>query len=71
MYYLILICIFDYLMCIGKLAYHDPRPYMVNANIQVYDCSTEFGNPSGHAMASSSVFVAIFLDYWFSDSTTY
>ena len=38
-----------------KMIYHDPRPYMASNNnilddkIVGYSCSTEFGNPSGHA----------------------
>ena len=49
-------------MNITKMAYHEPRPFMVSAVIQVYGCSAEYGSPSGH-----SLFVAAFTFFFFLD----
>ena len=53
-----------------KLAFADPRPYMIDSNITPYSCSTGFGNPSGHASASAVFFIFLFLDI-FHGSTHY
>ncbi len=71
LYYVILYVLMVFIMCTFKIGYHDPRPYMTDSDVQVYGCSTEFGNPSGHAMTASSVMITIFLDYFFSDPTVY
>ena len=49
-------------MAYFKLAYADPRPYMISEKIHPWTCSKEFGNPSGHAMASSIFSIVLFLD---------
>lgn len=67
MYYLILISVFIFMMSFFKLFYHEPRPYMVVAEIKVYDCSTEFGNPSGHTMSVGSIMVLLFLEYFYTN----
>ena len=45
-----------------KLAFHDPRPYMIQPDITPEKCSVGFGNPSGHSHASSEFAVVLFLD---------
>lgn len=45
-----------------KLAYHDPRPYMIEPAIHPFSCETAFGNPSGHSSASAFLSLAMFLD---------
>jgi membrane-associated phospholipid phosphatase len=47
-----------------KLAYANPRPYMVKSEIKLLSCSKGFGNPSGHAAASSLISIVLFLDYF-------
>lgn len=51
-YYILYISVNMYIVTLGKLVYHAPRPYMTNPDIKVYDCTQEFGNPSGHSMMS-------------------
>jgi membrane-associated phospholipid phosphatase len=53
-------------MSLGKIAYHAPRPYMVDSRVETYGCSVEYGNPSGHSLYASSVSITIFLDIYFS-----
>lgn len=69
-YYTALLVAFLFVMSVGKIAYHSPRPYMVDSDIKVFDCSTEYGNPSGHAMSASSLLLTVFLDHFFSDSSS-
>lgn len=45
-----------------KLAYADPRPYMISPTIKPLHCSKAFGNPSGHSCASSIMAGCFFLD---------
>ena len=45
-----------------KLAYGDPRPYMVNGEIHPYECTSKFGNPSGHSSAAQLFGFIVFLD---------
>lgn len=54
-------------MCIGKMAYHSPRPYMVSDEVQVFGCSTEFGHPSGHSINSMTFCIGLLLDYMVSN----
>lgn len=52
-----------FVMCLGKLAYHSPRPYMVSDEVQVFGCATEFGHPSGHSINSMTFCIALLLDF--------
>jgi membrane-associated phospholipid phosphatase len=45
-----------------KLAYHDPRPWVLESLIKPISCSKEFGNPSGHASASALFSLFLILD---------
>ena len=49
-------------MTIGKLTYAEPRPYMVDENIQAVVCEKYYGNPSGHSSGASLLFTTLFLD---------
>ena len=49
-------------MAFFKVAYADPRPYMISDTIKPLSCSSEFGNPSGHSEASILVGLGVFLD---------
>jgi membrane-associated phospholipid phosphatase len=48
-----------YIDNIMKIIYNNPRPYWVNKNIVVVECNGGFGNPSGHAFSSASVYMAL------------
>jgi membrane-associated phospholipid phosphatase len=37
---------------IMKVAYNEARPFWRDATLFRNDCSSEFGNPSGHAMTA-------------------
>jgi len=62
MYYLIFFALDKSCVNYFKLAYHDPRPYMINPNIKPISCSRAFGNPSGHSSSSLIVPIVVFLD---------
>ena len=51
-YYLALLALVIVIVAYFKLAYQAPRPYMINSDIKPITCVNEFGNPSGHSMAS-------------------
>ena len=53
-----------FVISLFKLAYHLPRPYMVNEGIEVYGCSTEYGDPSGHTFSSSAILTTLLLDFY-------
>lgn len=38
-----------FIMSFLKLIYSDPRPFMSDGSIKLYECSIEYGNPSGHS----------------------
>lgn len=61
-YYTCVVSLNLYLMSIGKMGFHEPRPYMVDDDIQVFGCSTEFGQPSGHAFGSSAIILVTMFD---------
>ena len=45
-----------------KLAYAEPRPYMIEPSITPISCSKAFGNPSGHSSASQLIGLILILD---------
>jgi len=61
-YYMSILALDKVFISYFKLAYHDPRPYMIQSTITPEKCSSGFGNPSGHSHASSLFAVALFLD---------
>ena len=61
-YYILFIGIVQTFMNIGKMVYHEPRPYMTSLPITPLGCSPEYGNPSGHQLYSSAFFTFMFLD---------
>ena len=61
-YYASFLSAVTFLMNVTKMAYHEPRPFMVTSEIKVYGCTTEYGNPSGHALFASAGHFFIFLD---------
>ena len=48
-----------------KSLYHEPRPFWVSSDIKPQKCRTDFGNPSGHSMATSFFWVSLYLHYYF------
>lgn len=59
-------------MNITKMAYHEARPFMVPNNvINVYGCSSEYGNPSGHSLFAAAFNIFFFLDIFHSGRYTY
>ncbi len=45
--------------CVGKLAFHSPRPYWISTQVKGYSVETSFGIPSGHAQNSASIWGTI------------
>ena len=44
------------------MAYREPRPFMYSEKIQVFGCSAEYGNPSGHSIFAAAFNSFVFLD---------
>ena len=64
-YYISFLATCLWVMNTTKMAYSVPRPYMTNVNIIPYDCSHEWGNPSGHSLFSAGFFLFWCLDmFW-------
>lgn len=61
-YYITFLSAVGFLMNVTKMAYHEPRPFMVDSRIKVYGCTAEYGNPSGHSLFASAGHFFIFLD---------
>ena len=61
-YYLAVYTIDKMYISMGKLVYHEPRPYMISVKILPLTCSRHFGNPSGHSSCSALIAFALFLD---------
>lgn len=57
-----------FFMSLLKLIYSDPRPYMSNIEIKLYECSVEYGNPSGHSYLSAFYY---FLILWVYDKNLF
>lgn len=49
-----------YIMSMLKMIYHNVRPYMKFDSIRGYECSLDFGKPSGHAMVGSAFYFLFF-----------
>ena len=62
-YYVFVIFGIDAVTSVAKLNYHQQRPYWVAENIQAFDCSNQYGNPSGHCFTTGGTLLAIWLDY--------
>jgi membrane-associated phospholipid phosphatase len=62
--YICLIGLCNSIMALTKNGLHDPRPYFSNDSIKAFDCSHEYGNPSGHSLFVSGAFVFMFLNYF-------
>jgi len=45
-----------------KLVHFKPRPFWVSTDIEMIDCQTGFGNPSGHAAAAFGLTFAVALE---------
>ena len=59
------------IMNLTKMAYHEPRPFFVDADIKVYGCSAEYGNPSGHSLFAAAFAFFLFLDIFESPHTKF
>ena len=48
---------------LAKLVYHSPRPYFYeDRKMQIFgSCAMTYGNPSGHASFSASIYITLFL----------
>jgi len=50
-----------------KLGYHDPRPFWVDPEIEAFDFSTSYGNPSGHSTKTFGLSILLWLDFAHTD----
>ena len=68
-YYLLFLTTTIFVMNITKMAYHEPRPYMVDSKLEPYGCSAEYGNPSGHSLFATAFNFFFFLDMFHGENT--
>ncbi|CDW89672.1 pap2 superfamily phosphatase [Stylonychia lemnae] len=61
-YYLLFLTFTIFIMNITKMAYHEPRPFMKDDDLEPYGCSAEYGNPSGHSLFAGAFNTFFFLD---------
>ena len=62
-YYVCMFTIYLFVMTIGKLHYHEARPFWASESILAHSCSTQYGNPSGHSLFALGSALTIWLDY--------
>ena len=56
---IIYVTLMDSLMSFLKVAYSQGRPFQLYPNIRGISCSSDFGNPSGHAMIGSNIYLLL------------
>lgn len=54
-----IILISSYIANFLKMIYMEPRPYWISLNIEPLMCEGGWGNPSGHALTSTAVYLTI------------
>jgi len=47
-----------------KMIYHHPRPFMESRAVHGFQCSREFGDPSGHSLSSALFSFLLILDFY-------
>lgn len=62
-YYVVMLTAMLFTMNVSKLCYWQPRPFWVSPAVQAFDCSAQYGNPSGHSLFSMGTALTIWLDY--------
>lgn len=62
-YYVVMLTAMLFIMNVSKLCYWQARPFWVWPAIQAFDCSVQYGNPSGHSLFSMGTALTIWLDY--------
>lgn len=53
-----------YLTSLLKMFYNDPRPYWENSEVMAKECSTDYGNPSGHSLSAILLFGILWYRYF-------
>ena len=61
-YYVFLALSIDTISSVTKLHDHQARPFWVGQDVQAFDCSNQYGNPSGHSLSSMGMLLAAWLD---------
>lgn len=61
-YYLCILSMIVMMISYMKIAYHEPRPYMIEPGITPLSCSRAFGQPSGHSMSAALIAITMVLD---------
>ena len=56
-----------------KLKYHQARPFWVYTEISAFNCSSQYGNPSGHCFTTLGGLLLVWLDYnsWAIDANSW
>ena len=62
-YYLVNLFVVNYITGLGKLWYHQARPFWLTTDIKaLHECSNDFGSPSGHSSYSMHLTLMVVLD---------
>eukprot|EP01016_Furgasonia_blochmanni_P021352 TRINITY_DN23625_c0_g1_i2.p1 TRINITY_DN23625_c0_g1~~TRINITY_DN23625_c0_g1_i2.p1 ORF type:complete len:396 (+),score=66.20 TRINITY_DN23625_c0_g1_i2:167-1354(+) len=63
--------------CVGslsdllKIVYHRPRPYHISKEVKAWDCDSNFGMPSAHAMVCTFAYLTLARFLFLGDKTRY
>lgn len=69
-YFAIAVSVIVFLMYFFKLYYAEPRPFWASDGIKAFDCSAEYGNPSGHTMNGFGFTLILLLDFFETNTIT-
>ena len=61
----------NYTMNELKSLYGEPRPYWLSDKISAVHCGTGFGNPSGHMLNNSFLWVSLYLHVFFDTALSF
>jgi membrane-associated phospholipid phosphatase len=68
-YYLVNLFVVNYITGLGKLWYHQARPFWLTTDIQaLHQCSNDFGSPSGHSSYTMHMTLMLVLDIFASSA---
>lgn len=62
LYYVVNLFIAAYISAFFKLSYQEGRPFWAFADVNAYQCSNDFGAPSGHSSMSMHMTLITLLD---------
>ena len=62
-FYAVAVAAMTFFVNLFKLYYHNARPFWSSDAVQAFQCSTQYGNPSGHSLCAFATALLIALAY--------